>query len=257
MDKKDIDQSTLSRLSVKPLIDAMHEMGPSLFPPAKSNLSLHAMNAIETLGMRVRVGMTDKGMGVGAIGPVWYDKEALRQLGDPEAYEKISCNPIEEEKKLVRELADCLEFLDLSFSLYVRKETAARIEHATLPEFFMIIKIHKNPIVGRPIIPLCSSLFSPLHRIMSIALQPFSTVHSQHIIASAEVVRKYEGKRIHASSFLATADVSSLCTSLDQSKILEVLFKVLNENKEFFCRNMLPHIEKERPPYKLKEWREN
>uniref|UniRef100_A0A0G4IBD5 Uncharacterized protein n=1 Tax=Chromera velia CCMP2878 TaxID=1169474 RepID=A0A0G4IBD5_9ALVE len=50
------------------------------------------MNAIETLGMRVRVGIMDKGMGVGAIGPVWYDKEALRQLGDPEAYEKISCS---------------------------------------------------------------------------------------------------------------------------------------------------------------------
>ena len=88
-----------------------------------------------------------------------YINERLKQLNNKENYQKLSTDPTEKFSSDVREVLDLMlneELIDIDTYGYLN------IKSAKLGRFYMLPKIHKKGIHGRPI---CSSNNHPTERI--------------------------------------------------------------------------------------------
>ena len=115
-----------------------------------SNLSRSEFSSIANLHSLHDVGVppTDKNLGPALTMKLWYKKEVFRLLSDEKFYERFSVVPFDAVK------SNLITILDKSFVLQFA-------DNCTLAHFKILFKVHKTPLVGRPIVASTNYLTTP------------------------------------------------------------------------------------------------
>ena len=117
----------------------------------KMNLTKDERSALEELAMRsdIVIKRADKGGATVIVSSEWYENEAERHLNDTTFYKKVDeDNTARHEGIIMNSLTDFVENQQLD-KKFAEKLTPV---NSRTPEFYLLPKIHKTPVTGRPVI---------------------------------------------------------------------------------------------------------
>ena len=182
----------------------------------------------------VRVLATDKNLGPALVSTEWVEKETLKHLNDIQSYAQVTKDDwtfrrlkvIETRDKLVNSYSRFLPPNSLKF-LRSLDDSPRSIDPA---KFYIIPKIHKSPIAGRPIAASHSYITRPISIFVDELVKPNITMPTV-LRDSGELIQCLEKVELPANCFLVTADVSSLYPNIDTKKAIIALDLLLREGK--------------------------
>jgi hypothetical protein len=185
--------------------------------PSKNHKSINEINILMDIlkDNSIRICESDKNLGITIVDNSWYITEIQNQVNDPSTYEIKSPN-INTISNKIREcigLMKLLPNLPYGVSTYVRN--FIRPDVWKLPKFYVIPKIHKTPLKGRPIVPSHKWLTAGLSSVIDRLLRPLLAKCHTVLRDSKELVRELENSTMDFNVTLATADVISLYPNID------------------------------------------
>ena len=156
----------------------------------------------------------DKGGKIVILDRDAYIREAVRQLSDSKVYTKLMHNPMQE---LFSEISTFITYLrgknliDNNTFTFLHPST-----HSRTPVFYMLPKIHKENVPGRPIISGCSSPTANLSIYLDHYLRPIVQQIPSYIKNTTHFIRilKEIDGQVPSNSILVTFDVKSLYTNI-------------------------------------------
>ena len=187
--------------------------------PTRENLTKSEREALNNLKDRTDIVIkpADKGGAVVIMNSKDYLREGLRQLNDTNYYhEKLINNTIDD---LVSENA-------------VNEETASllRPNKSRTPKFYMLPKLHKEGMPGRPVV---SSISSPTEKISAFVdefLRPMAQNHPSYIKDTTHFLEKInQVGKVSNDTYMVTLDVKSLYTNIDNNEGLRVVEEELEK----------------------------
>ena len=205
-------------------------------PQWKPNLTREELRGLRDLkdDPSVRVLATDKNLGPALVSTEWVEKETLKHLNDTRSYTKITADEwsirrhkvIQTRDKLVNSYSHFLPPNSLKF-LRSLDNTPRSLDPA---KFYIIPKIHKSPMAGRPIAASHSYITRPISIFVDELVKP-SIAMPTVLRDSGELIQCLETFELPANCLLATADVSSLYPNIDTKKAIIALDLLLREAK--------------------------
>ena len=193
----------------------------------KNNLTLAERKALQGLKANkdIIIKNADKGGAVVVMNTKDYIKEAERQLNDENFYVKIPRDLTTDHEEQVRTYVNNLETQGhISDKL---SETLTKFQARTA-RFYLLPKIHKKGIPGRPII---SGNNCPTERISSFVdeiLKPYVPQIKSYVKDSAEFVKIIDKlEAFSGNCILVTMDVTSLYTNIPNADGLRAIANLL------------------------------
>ena len=182
----------------------------------------------------VRVLATDNNLGPALLSTEWVEQETLKHLNDTKTYSKVTADDwtyrclkvIETREKLVNSYSHFLPPNSLKFLCSI-DDLPRSIDPA---KFYIIPKIHKSPIAGRPIAASHSYITRPISIFVEELVKPFIIMPTV-LRDSGELIQCLETLELPANCLLVTADVSSLYPNIDTKKAIIALDLLLREAK--------------------------
>jgi hypothetical protein len=173
-----------------------------------------------------------------------YLKEGLRQLTSAQHYKPIHKDITEETQKMVN---DVLKKIYIAGEM--NKQTWDFLEgndkNVKTPQLYLLPKIHKPIITGRPII---AGIGGPLEKISTFVdyfLKPIVTQQPTYVKDTSDFIKKIEQTNIPEHAILVTADIESMYTNIPHLNALESVKKALHANaniKYKICRPSIQHL---------------
>ena len=201
-------------------------------PRWKNNLSKQDREELQQLksNPNIKVLPTDKNLGPSLLATDWVQAETLRHLHDELSYRKVTqqdwydnrLNVINSREKL---LSIYSRFISSNVARFLRS-----FDHLVSPAKFHIIpKIHKDPMVGRPIAASHSYITRPISIFIDELTKP--KIRMPTVLRdSGELIQLLEDTVLPTTDcFLVTADVVSLYPNVDTKKALTALDLLLRE----------------------------
>ena len=198
----------------------------NVLPNKTGNTILHNILADSS----IRICESDKNLGITIVNSVWYEAEIERQMRDTTTYE-IKEPDIARIKSIV---TDCASTISRLIHRKVGLFVAEFANKWTLPRFYVIPKIHKQPVKGRPIVPSHRWITAGLSRVLDRLLRPTLNECGTVLGDSRDLIRIIEDFDASEVSHLATSDVTSLYTMIP---ITDCINRVVNIYKEFTTDN--------------------
>lgn len=177
----------------------------------------------------------DKNLGDALIPRSWVREESLRLLA--EAAVPVS----------VQTYLDTTTSLKYSLDSFFHKALYAGIVSPKLLKFLMKdfssqhagtfrlrVKLHKNPIVGRPIMNLSRAWIAPAAIFLTEALNPALKQLPHVITSSGDVLELLAGKHVQSDFILCTFDIRNLYPSINRVHFLE---KVSQRIRSFWAHS--------------------
>lgn len=186
------------------------------YPKVQSNINLTSLkDTIKVLrDPKFIIKPADKNLGLTIMYDQWYCLETMRQLHDKDTYFEYTEDESKIKEDIIRnQLKAMIPFrgLEKSTEKMLKKDIS---DTHTLPEFYILPKLHKHPILGRPIVPSHSWLTSNASRILNYYMQPILEEYPQIINNSTTLVLKIQNLDPKRRYRYATGDVSSLYTNI-------------------------------------------
>jgi hypothetical protein len=193
-------------------------------PANASPLFVKEINKLEN-DDTIIVREADKNLGLCAISTTRYNDEVLRQLNDTSMYQKIS-----QDKALsdIRTLKGSLSSLWNPNKIWKRdfihlfdtvlSQTKEQINF--LPFFYIIPKLHKTPIVGRPIVPSNIGFLAILSCFVHTCLFPLLASAKTVSLNSTEIVKEVEATTWYSDDLqqnpveIVTADINNMYNNM-------------------------------------------
>ena len=178
----------------------------------------------------VRILPTDKNLGPALMSTDWVKNETLRHLHDDQSYSKVTLenwyvcrdNVIKRREQLMSTYS---QFIVPSVARFLRSYD----NFVTPTKFYIIPKIHKSPMVGRPIAASHSYVTRPISIFVDELVKP-KILMPTVLRDSSELIQLVENTVLpHANCFLVTADVVALYPNVDIKKALVALDLLLRE----------------------------
>ena len=201
-------------------------------PHWKNNLSKQEREELRELksNPNITVLPADKNLGPSLLATDWVQAETLRHLHDELSYRKVTqrdwydkrLNVINSREKL---LSIYSRFISSNVARFLRS-----FDHFVSPAKFHIIpKIHKSPMVGRPIAASHSYITRPISIFIGELTKP--KIRMPTVLRdSGELIQLLEYTVLPTTDcFLVTADVVSLYPNVDTKKALIALDLLLRE----------------------------
>ena len=167
----------------------------------------------------------DKNLGVCVIDKKWYVQEALRQLSDQLTYRRITQIPTAE--FFFNELKAILNKHDKFNSKETKFLLQSELNPLKLSVFYMLIKIHKNPMTGRPIVSCLGAPTEFASRYINTTLQHVMKRIRSYIPDSYALTQLLETTQFPKDCIILVADVVNLYPSIDIEDGLLQLRKAL------------------------------
>ena len=106
-------------------------------------------------------------------------------------------------------------------------------ESSSVPAFYIMPKLHKEPVKGRPIVASCGWCTTPLSQWCANTLAPIVAQLPTVLKDTADLLSRLEDVRFSADAdvLLSTADVESLYTSIPVEDALKALAQTLREKR--------------------------
>ena len=105
-----------------------------------------------------------------------------------------------------------------------------------IPHFYIIWKILKNPIVGRPIVAGYNWILTPASIFVGHYLKEFYSKFENILTDSLSLIRILEISKFDKDCFLLTIDFSSLYTNISIKDAMELMKRLF-----FRYQNMIPN----------------
>ncbi|KNZ61180.1 reverse transcriptase, partial [Puccinia sorghi] len=189
----------------------------------------------------------DKNLGMSILPSSWYIQECKRQLADQSTYESASVDVVALSQRL-------MELTDRStFTKQARKFIRFNLTEPALPEFYVLPKVHKLPIRGRPIVPSHKWITTNLSKWLDTQLRPFLSSYPWILRDSKALLRHLETLALPTSSdkiWLLTADMTSFYSSIPTDEGIKIVrwmasihkrsdddADVLGQSLEFILKN--------------------
>ena len=187
-------------------------------PQAMRNLSRAGLLFMKSLAANpaVIVKPADKGLGLTVLNRSWYDTELARQLSDQTTYRtavglRKKLQPAI--KKIAGTARDLGMMSDKQHQFVCNKWSD---QTSQLPNLYLLPKLHKLPLTGRPIVSSHSYITTPASVWLDYFLQPLVRQYIPTVLTdSRQLVNRIESTTItdpHCT--LTTADVNSLYPSI-------------------------------------------
>ena len=101
-----------------------------------------------------------------------------------------------------------------------------------MPHFYIIWKILKNPIVGRPIVAVYNWILSPASIFVGHYLKEFCAKFDSILMDSLSLVKFLEKEKFDLDDFLFTVDFASLYTNFPVQHAIELMIEIVFEYKD-------------------------
>ena len=171
----------------------------------------------------------DKG---GAI-VIWskqdYIKEARRQLSNKAHYRELAADPTADFENTITQFV--ITAVKEKSITYITG-TNITPKHSTTPTFYMLPKVHKPNIPGRPIVSAIGGPTEKISKYIDTFLRPLVVQSPSYIKDTRDVIQKLLIlESIPERAILCTIDVSALYTNIPHDEGIEACRKALN-NRE-------------------------
>ena len=210
---------------------------------SSSNLGKKEKRALHTLVTeknRIHViNDTDKNLGPANADKSDVINECKRQLYDVDTYVKLS---LEEMEKFLQDSIAALRrtvnhhFYLGNCSQKEKEFLLSNVFNYAIPHFYIIWKILKNPIVGRPIVAGYRWIFTPASIFAGHFLKEFYTKFDSILNDSLSLVKLLEISRFDKNCFLFTIDFKSLYTNIPVNDAINCIRKLC-----FEYQNVIPN----------------
>ena len=188
---------------------------------------------------KIVINDTDKNMGAADADKKDVIKECERQLGDIKTYFKIS---EEELKQFITEIQNKLKRV-VESHMYKGNCTKKEAEFLMskmyiyeIPHFYIIWKILKNPIVGRPIVAGYNWILTPASIFVGHHLKTFYSKFENILNDSLSLVKLLAKTKTDNDCFLFTVDFQNLHSNISVKDALELLKRLF-----FKYQNVIPN----------------
>ncbi|GJP35133.1 hypothetical protein CLOM_g19648, partial [Closterium sp. NIES-68] len=193
--------------------------------PARPNISSRVRGALLGLSRdrSVVIKPADKNLGIVVLDRDWYEGEALRQLGDRAVYEPVAAVPLRSLWQQLCRWAEQARYAGvppqvLDYILQPRTPptgvSAGVWEQFRVCRFYLLPKLHKTPVAGRPI---CSStlwVFEHASAVLDHHLRPLLQFSPAHLPDSLALLHQLQDLSVPADALFLTYDVESLYPSI-------------------------------------------
>ena len=162
----------------------------------------------------------DKNLGLCVISREWYLSEGLRQLASPN-YRATTGFNIADMCSLLKGFLDThkghINALEYKWLVHALKGGSHK-----LPTFYMLPKLHKSPVVGRPIVASCAWVFAPLSQWLSFHLNPVVQTMDTVLVSTAALVTDLQSITLPPTTdvHLVSADVSDMYNNIPVSQAI-------------------------------------
>ena len=171
------------------------------------------------------------------IGPACADKESVIKESKRQLYEKRVYNQLtqEEAEQLIRIIKKRLTTSVNKHTLRgscSKKESAfllSNLQKFKIPHFYIIWKILKNPIVGRPIVAGYNWILTPASIFVGHYLKKFCNKFDTILLDSLSLVKILEKEQFSSDCYLFTVDFKSLYTNIPVQHAIELMKELVNE----------------------------
>ena len=198
--------------------------------PFHNNLNKSERTALKELRSYddVVIKEADKGAGVVILDKTLYVREALRQLNDDNVYQKLDSDPTED---IITQLNVTL--LRLVNEGVITKEMAdfANPKGTKPGRFYLLPKVHKIGVPGRPVVSSCSSPTERISELVDYFLKPLVLRIPSYIRDSFDFIEKLRSLNpLTEDALLVTIDVVGLYPSIPHDDGLKALNDFLVSN---------------------------
>jgi len=219
-------ESALSRASLqfKLLVDQfpIHRAG---------NISKSLVKALHSLRRNTSLVIkpTDKNLGVSIMDATKYREECYKHLKDTQVYMPQPGPPAVDD--IMAELVYLMSNISKEMlPKDVRKYVCHSPENGFIPaHFYVIMKVHKTPPVGRPIAPCHSWCTTNASRWLDTMLRPYVAKQSTYLQDSTSLLIHLDRLPLPSGVILATYDVTALYPSIPIRDALQRIDKILRD----------------------------
>jgi hypothetical protein len=182
---------------------------------------------------------TDKNLGIAVSERTWLIEKSLECISNPLEYRKISDAETKEilDQKVVQMralsvVADNHLWQYGSVAEFFRSNIPAPGKAHTLPGFYGIPKIHKQPVKFRPIIPCHSAVQNPAAKFVSKMLKPLILAAPTIIHGTKDLAIKLSKLSIHRNRkyFLVTGDVVAFYPNIPLDRCIQIVYDLYMEH---------------------------
>lgn len=195
---------------------------------------------------------SDKNLGLTVLDKSWYMNEGLRQLEDTKYYSSIPYDTIVPHMdkfihQISKEATSLLSFIcsvnsSIIDSKQVKYLNYCIINNKSIPTFHLLPKIHKTPVLGRPIVPSHSWLTTGFSVWIDSILQKVLPKLDFIIKDTKSLVNTLEKLSIPSAGelWLVTGDVSSMYTNIPTNeKTYKIISYIVDEYLDLLPQDSL------------------
>lgn len=188
----------------------------------------------------------DKNLGLVLMDRTWYDQEVERQLSDITTYKPVAQDtiPVQQIYLEIVQIASRMArdgFLTPQELNFIKNRTTP--DTSKIPQIYILPKIHKKPVKGRPIIPGHSWIATPASVLLDDRLQVLLTRATTVIPDTKTLINQIERLIVNDKGcWLITADVSSLYTEIDTNKGIALMWAFMRQNGDLFPPTLIGHL---------------
>ena len=179
---------------------------------------------------------SDKNLGITIVDKSWYLNECYRHLNDLKTYTSLSIDP--NINYVYNQLIDILIKYNIGNNSNLYKYLLQNINNYKISKFKLIIKVHKKPVTGRPIVNNISSPTYSTSKHLHDLLFPLLYLIPSYIKDSNTLVLKLNNITLPKENFLFSADVESLYPSIPIDLAINYVKRFLLRFKEFHNLNI-------------------
>ena len=195
--------------------------------PSNRNLNQKQAESLKQLKQNphIIIKKADKGSAVTVMNTLDYIREGYRQLSNSNYYIELDTDPTPTFNQLVQTLIDQMlreDFID------DRVHRSLTNKDPKTPNFYLLPKIHKNGVPGRPILSANGCPTEKLSALVDCYLQPHVPKLASYVRDTKQFIQKIENiQNIPPNSLLVSFDVVSLYTNIPHADSLRSASKAL------------------------------
>ena len=162
-----------------------------------------------------------------------YIAEAERQLQDTTSYKQLHFDPT-----TIHEARVCHKLSELMQKKLISERLVKKLSPKSTksPKLYLLPKLHKPNIPGRPVISSINSPTTIISEYVDHCLQPYVVGLKSFIKDTTDFINKIENSGTHSNCILVTMDIKSLYTNIPHSEGIEAIANTMQQN---------PHITKD------------
>jgi len=197
----------------------------------KNNLSFDKRILISQLrsSTHFTVKPSDKNLGPCLISNAWYEQQIQSHLSDTKTYKRIE----NKNGQMDRIITKCdfeikQKLVPICFDIRDKPFLNPTKDQLKLPKFYLLPKVHKDPIKTRPIVAAVNCVLTNTSTLINYYLNPIVSTYDYILRDSLNLIRLLENSIFLKDIIFVTGDVESLYTNINNEQGLKALNSALN-----------------------------